>query len=174
MYQLSEYFFTATDAKELITSTIRLVRDFTQRDWKGIGIIVVITFILGIFTELTLGYIFFWCFLFAIFYWNWDSRVSIFLGLMGLVVIPILLFLTNINLLLLGDIWAENIAVWVYFFLCIGVIKQIYEFKVPPRPLPAWEDIPIARHFVRARVGARARKVEVKEWKLKPKPKRKK
>ena len=85
--------------------------------------------------------IFFWLFFVSLFYWKIDSRVSIGLALAGLVLIMILLALSdagiapswrwgdNITTMHL-DALAEKVAVWVYFFLVIGVVKQIWEFKV--------------------------------------------
>ena len=75
-----------------------------------------------------------------IFYWKIDSRVSIGFALGGLVAIMILLALSgggiapswrwgdNITTLHF-DALAEVVAVWVYFFLVIGVVKQIWEYK---------------------------------------------
>jgi len=42
----------------------------------------------------------------------------------------VLLSLFNYRILLMGDIWAERVAVWAFYFLSIGVMKQIVEFRV--------------------------------------------
>lgn len=65
---------------------------------------------------------FFWAFTVALFWWRLDSRISIGFALVGLITIPILLTFEY-------EQWAEQVAVWVYFFLVIGVVKQIWEYK---------------------------------------------
>jgi len=63
------------------------------------------------------------------FYWNLDSRISIGGGLISLVFCPILLILKNDYGFMMGEIWAEQMAIWAYYFLVIGVTKQIWEFR---------------------------------------------
>jgi len=72
----------------------------------------------------------FWSFIIILFYKKWDSRISIGLALACLVTLPVLLSLFNYRILLMGDIWAERVAVWAFYFLSIGVMKQIVEFRV--------------------------------------------
>ena len=62
-------------------------------------------------------------------YWHLDSRVVIFLALICMITIPILLALANKNILFYGDAWAETVAVWAYYFLVIGVVRQIFEYR---------------------------------------------
>jgi len=111
-----------------------------KRDIIGVGLLV----ILGVAMHFGLHWhaegIFFWLFFASLFYWKIDSRVSIGLALAGLVLIMILLALSdagiapswrwgdNITTMHL-DALAEKVAVWVYFFLVIGVVKQIWEYK---------------------------------------------
>lgn len=71
----------------------------------------------------------FWAFTVVLFYKKWDSRISIGLALACLVTLPVLLSLFNYRILLVGDIWAERVAVWAFYFLSIGVVKQIWELK---------------------------------------------
>ena len=68
-------------------------------------------------------------FILAIIYWGMDSRVSIALALACLVIMPILLILFNKDILVNGEIWAEQAAVWAYYFLVIGVVRQIFEYQ---------------------------------------------
>lgn len=94
----------------------------------GVGLII---FVLGlfIFTGLTSIDIFFWTFFMSMFYWDIDSRVSIGGALVGLVLIMFLLLLNSWGWMSSGDVWAEKVAVGVYFFLVIGVVKQIWEYR---------------------------------------------
>lgn len=93
----------------------------------------VIIFLIFIFTMQFLGWeiesIFFLIFFFSLFYWNLDARISIALALLCLVACPILLFLSDSYILLQGEEWAEQAAIWTYFFLFFGVAKQIWDFR---------------------------------------------
>lgn len=112
----------------------------TRRDIVGIGLLVALT--IGMYFGMSWGYqgIFFWLFFVSLFYWRVDSRVSIGFALGGLVFIMLLLALSGVglaptvewggNIITMHlDAFAEKVAVWVYFFLVIGVVKQMYEYK---------------------------------------------
>ena len=71
--------------------------------------------------------LFFLVFIAVLFRWRVDSRVSIGAALLCLIAIPISLVLFQIHWWFAGEISAEKIAVWAYYFLAIGVTKQIYE-----------------------------------------------
>ncbi len=111
----------------------------TVRHWlpawvrHTLGACIVIGLVLGlfIFTSLTSIDIFFWVFSFSLFWWNIDGRVSIAFALAFLITIPILLALHQYADMSGTEAWAEVVAVWVYFFLAIGVMKQVWEM--------AWE-----------------------------------
>jgi len=66
-------------------------------------------------------------FFFSIFYWNLDSRIPIALALFCLTTCPILLYLSNRYIFLQGEEWAERAAVWAFFFLVMGVAKQVWD-----------------------------------------------
>lgn len=99
----------------------------------SLGACIVIGLVLGLFilTSLTSADIFFWVFFFSLFWWNIDGRVSIAFALAFLITIPILLALHQYASMAGSEAWAEVVAVWVYFFLAIGVMKQMWEM--------AWE-----------------------------------
>jgi len=94
------------------------------------GAIFLMILMLGlfIFTDLTSIDIFFWLFFIAMFWYRLDSRISIGGALVGLVVIMFLSAGQGFGWWQ-SDNLAEQIAVAVYFFLVIGVIKQIWEYK---------------------------------------------
>ncbi|PID52291.1 MAG: hypothetical protein CR972_02340 [Candidatus Moraniibacteriota bacterium] len=98
--------------------------------YNSIGGVVFFCVIIGlfVFTELTSIDIFFWTFFLSLFYWHIDSRVSIGGALACLLAIPVLLIAENNFGYINGGVWAEEVAVWAYFFLVIGVVKQIYEY----------------------------------------------
>jgi four helix bundle protein len=81
-----------------------------------------------IFTELTTIDIFFWLFFFGMFWYRLDSRISIGGALVGLVIIMLLSAGQGFGWWQ-ADNLMEQIAVGVYFFLVIGVVKQIWEYK---------------------------------------------
>ena len=66
-------------------------------------------------------------------YWRVDSSISIVLALVGFVCVPILLILYNKNILFQGEILSERVAVWAYYFLVIGIVKQIFEYLFESR-----------------------------------------
>jgi len=103
-----------------------------SQKYNIIGSILLIILVLGlfIFTKLTSIDIFFWAFFISMFYWHIDSRVSIGGALVGLVAVMILTILGNWKLFTNAQNWSETVAVWVYFFLVIGVVKQIWEYKI--------------------------------------------
>ncbi len=101
----------------------------SNRNWIGFFVSTGLLIGLLVFTELTIVDIFFWIFFFVMFWWQIDSRVSIGGALVCLVIIPFLLVLGNKEIFLKGEAWAEVVAVWAYFFLVIGVAKQIWEYK---------------------------------------------
>lgn len=99
-----------------------------KRKITGTVVIVLAMLAMFIFTNLTTVDIFFWLFFFAMFWFRLDSRISIAGALVGLVLI---MFLTAGQ----GFGWwqtdklSEQVAVGVYFFLVIGVVKQIWEYR---------------------------------------------
>lgn len=111
----------------------------TIRHWlpvgvrHALGVCIVVSMVCGLFiyTSLTSIDIFFWIFFFSMFWWNIDGRVSIGFALVFLITIPILLALHQYAGVAHSEAWAEMVAVWVYFFLAIGVMKQVWEM--------AWE-----------------------------------
>lgn len=71
--------------------------------------------------------LFFLAFLVVLFRWRLDSRVSIGAALACLVAIPVSLILFQIRWWPAGEAWAETFAVWAYYFLAMGVLRQIVE-----------------------------------------------
>ncbi len=93
----------------------------------GILFILFVIILLSITTNFTSVGIFFSAFIFSFFYWNIDGRFSIglaLLSLIGIVVLKILIIYTD---LVPSEKWPETVAVWAYFFLAIGILKQIWE-----------------------------------------------
>ncbi|MCK9378674.1 MAG: hypothetical protein M0P97_00835 [Candidatus Moranbacteria bacterium] len=133
MFKLKDYIFMPEDAGNFFRKLFLSVKNSTRRDKVGGAFFFIIALGLFYFANFTLEGIFFWLFFFVLVFWNLDSRISIGAALVGLVIIPILLALANRNILPVGEAWAEQVAVWVYFFLVIGVVKQIIEFKIENR-----------------------------------------
>jgi hypothetical protein len=122
----TDYLLTPKDVWHIVRDTFRRA---DERDW--IGVIIILFFIaarLSPLLNIALRESLFLIFLFVIFYWRVDSRVSVGLGLSCLVIIPLLLVLYNARYLFEGDLYAEEVAVWAYYFLAIGVVKQIGEY----------------------------------------------
>jgi hypothetical protein len=126
MARLSDYTFTPRDFGQLFVGLFRRLRHADLLDW--IGIVLLGAFTVGLHTYTALGYddIFFWVFAAWIFYFDLDARVSIGCALAGLITIPLLLFLGDLGYAF-GETGSEEVAVWVYFFLVIGVVKQVWD-----------------------------------------------
>ncbi len=126
MFKLKDYIFVPKDI-------VILGRKFWfwshYTDFLGILALLIYYVVLGRIFSLALEPLFFSGFILAIVYWDMDSRVAISLALLCLVIIPVLQILYNNNILFSGEIWSERIAVWAYYFLVIGVVKQIFELK---------------------------------------------
>ena len=106
-----------------------VLKNHSQK-YNVIGGILLFVLVLGlfIFTGLTTVDIFFWAFFLSVFYWHVDSRVSIGGALVGLVIIMLISAGQGFKWWQADDLM-EQIAVGVYFFLVIGVVKQIWEYR---------------------------------------------
>jgi hypothetical protein len=95
--------------------------------------------------------LFFWGFGFVTFYWRRDGRAAVGLGLLCLTTVPLLLALGQPGILIYGEAWAEQMAVWAYYFLIIGVGKQLVDLGVERfrarRAQPAAEEDPTLARF---------------------------
>lgn len=104
-------------------------RPLTPKHLTGSALIAAIIAGLIMWTDLRADEIFFWVFAVWIVWWDRDARISIGAALAGLVAIPILLALEARDIAVWDDGAAETVAVWVYFFLVIGVGKQIWDMR---------------------------------------------
>ncbi|HWQ59731.1 MAG TPA: hypothetical protein VN420_01125 [Candidatus Fimivivens sp.] len=130
MPRLSEYLFTPKDVWTGFRMLVSVVKKSTARDVVG----VIVTIVLMVVLFRNLAYfsegVFFWPFFFVMLYWDLDSRISIGAALAGLVAIMIVSIFANADVAFVKS-WPEAIAVWVYFFLVIGVVKQIWDMRKP-------------------------------------------
>jgi len=125
MINIKDYILVPKDVGVL---AIRFWRRLNYTDWLGVVGIVLYVLVVGWMYGMPGEPLFFIGFILAMIYWQIDSRVSIALALVCLVCIPMLLVLFNKNMLFSGEIWAEQVAVWAYYFLVIGVVRQICEY----------------------------------------------
>ncbi len=139
MPHLSEYAFTPRDIGHVVGWFFRRIRTARFWDWVGIALLLALGIALRTYTELGLDDIFFWVFTAWIFYFNLDARISIGCALAGLFTIPLLLFLAEKGFAF-GEMGAEEVAVWVYFFLVIGVVKQVIDMIRDGRSQPSESD----------------------------------
>jgi hypothetical protein len=127
MSLLEEYVFGVKDAKALFRFCKKRLQKANKNDFTKAGTVsVAIGLMIGV---LGFGFtgIFFWTLFLTHALWKLDSRTPIVFALIGLVIIPCLLALHQHNFLITGDLMAEAVAVWVYFFLVTGVSLQIIE-----------------------------------------------
>ena len=108
---------------------LRATNKVNVRNIFGISLLAAAVWLLSFVLHFSAEGVIFWFFALTLFYWKLDSRISIGLALVGLVLIPILLALGNKLILPSGEELAEKVAVWVYYFLVIGIAKQIWEYR---------------------------------------------
>ncbi len=98
------------------------------RKKTGWVFVALFTVLLFIFTDMISYDILFLSFFISMFWFDLDSRISIGGALLFLILIMIILLFGQIFAFSKSESLAELFAIWVYYFLAIGVIKQIFEF----------------------------------------------
>jgi hypothetical protein len=93
---------------------------------KGVFLLLMIGMLYAA-TNLTSIEIFFVSLLISVFMWRLDARIPLFGAFVFLICIPILIVLNESGVWRGAEVWAESVAVWVYYFLSIGVAKRVYE-----------------------------------------------
>lgn len=102
------------------------------KHWLGVSFILALVLYLFIATGLSSVDIFFITFIFSTFFWNIDGRISIGLALLCLIAIMALTVLASYAGAESAKGWSETVAVWTYYFLVTGVLKQMWEhFREP-------------------------------------------
>ena len=126
MFKTKDYILTPVD---LYRGILHLVKKTGPKDIIGLAVLAGLFIFFRNYLEWQTDSSLFMLFWIALFYWKLDSRISIVGALISLVFCPIFLILENNYGFLMGEIWAEQSAVWAYYFLVIGVTKQIWEFR---------------------------------------------
>ena len=121
--KFTDYIITPKDIKELLGEL--KPRDF----WAGV-IFLLFVAIVPLLSQLSYEGAFFLVFLFAMFYWRVDSSVPIGLGIVCLILVPVFMYGIQNIFLEFGMVGAKELAIWAFYFLSIGVIRQIGEFAV--------------------------------------------
>ncbi len=123
-FRLSDVIITPRDIWALVR---HLFSRRGQRDLFGLILLLVWTAELGYGLHASPEVVFFWGFVLVLVYWRQDGRFALACALACLVMTPVFLELGQGGWLLYGKKWAEQTAVWTYYFLCIGVGKQIFD-----------------------------------------------
>jgi len=126
-FKISDYFFTLSDAGAGIMFVVHKVRNLKYRDWFGILMLAIIFTYFYIGFNISADAIFFVSFIFILLVWRIDSRVSIYCALFGLVLIILTQALQSYIVWLDATAISEQLAIYVFYFLAIGVIVQIIE-----------------------------------------------
>jgi len=96
---------------------------------KKRGVVLLIAFVLiWIFLGLNAGLL--WLLFLAFALYDWDNRIIGVMALISLATCPLLLALKQ-------DAYAEQMAVYAYFFLVMVVVLQIIEYKRHPEVFEA-------------------------------------
>lgn len=120
---VGRYFFLPTDFILLLWRALK----FAVRNWWRVAIVATVAIVGWYGLGAGLEGMVFLGFLAAMFAWNLDGRVSIGAGLACLVLIVVMQALIQSGVLLLFETSTETVAVWAYYFLCIGVAKQLVD-----------------------------------------------
>lgn len=119
-FRATDFLITPSDG----IAVLRYFRDLSLSGWVRMFVLTLSTFIAYHFgvslTNTVFLFILLWVFLF-----NVDARAPIKAALVCLVLIIVLLLLGKYVESIDADAWSESIAVWVYYFLAIGVLKQV-------------------------------------------------
>jgi hypothetical protein len=122
---LSDYLFTP---KDFYYGLKALPKILSLWDVLGIVILAFIFEMWALFINVSVQGMFFIFFAVILFHWHVDSRFSISLALGSLISVVLLLVLDRFGFAYgLGQQAAEQVAIWAFYFLAIGVIKQIWE-----------------------------------------------
>lgn len=151
VFRISDYLITPQD----ILRGIRfLYARATLYDFLGIMLLSLTGITLIHATTLSGEAIFIILFVASMLFWRVDSRLPLTLGILCLATIPALLFMFHKNILLTGEYRAEQLAIWAYYFLVIGVLLQLLPFTnkkkskitntplIAPLALPHQKSIP--------------------------------
>lgn len=127
MARLSDYIFTIGDIVRSLNRGFSVIAQASMRDYIGVALVIGAGIGLRVLFEFSYEAIFFWLFAASLFYWKLDSRIAISGTLICLVLIPLMLVLFNTGILSAGEEWAEQAAIWAFYFLIIGVSKLFVE-----------------------------------------------
>jgi hypothetical protein len=124
-FKATDYLITPKD----IWGLGNYLLDLTGKQWLYLCLIGAIVFFAHHYdvgaTNLVFLGILLWVFLFDV-----DARVPLKGALVSLLLIIVLVIAGKYSPYIDGDAWSEQVAVWVYFFLSIGVIKQVKDHFV--------------------------------------------
>ncbi|MBU3978222.1 hypothetical protein KJ980_02025 [Patescibacteria group bacterium] len=126
-FKFTDYILTP---KDLLSGFLRLVKKATLKENAGMIALLVSFFLLTHFyLQWQIDSCLFLIFFFALILWDLDSRISFAFALVCLIFCPFLLAFENNFIYLDLKNWAEQFAVWAYYFLVIGVVKSLIEYK---------------------------------------------
>ena len=89
--------------------------------------LLALALLLLLFTSLSSVEIFFGLFVICVFWFDLDSRLAIGGALLGLALIPSLTLIEHATEPGSLFAWRQAVAVWTYYFLAIGVSKQLWD-----------------------------------------------
>lgn len=128
--KLTEYLITVKDVQTVLKKTANA---FSLQNLIRMICLVALASIVYIFTGVGLEATIFFSLLCLLLFWRLDGRISIGLGLLCLILIMVCIGLFRLNLFVYGEIWSEQLAVWAFYFLSIGVITQVVELMRNPQ-----------------------------------------
>jgi hypothetical protein len=135
---VGRYFFLPTDFLVLVWRGMK----FAFRNWWRVAIVASVAIVGHYAFGAGVEGIAFLGFLAVLFAWDVDGRVSIGAGLSCLVLIVVMQALIQSGVLLLFETSTETVAVWAYYFLVIGVAKQLVDLVREGRAVHRKENPP--------------------------------
>jgi hypothetical protein len=120
-FKATDYVITPADLFRAIRALFRL----SWRDWVRILVVGAILALLWKMYGVDLSDLAFIGLFLSVFAWNLDARIPIGGALAGLVLIMAIMLVGPHTEYVNETTWPEVVAVWVYYFLVIGVLKQV-------------------------------------------------
>lgn len=124
-----DYLITPSDVLRWARNFLIAVFSLGRTDWLKVLLIVIGYYLSLRFGDATLETRIFLVLALATWFFRWDARVPIGGALFGLILIPLTMILGKYSIYIDGEGLSERIAVWVYYLLVIGVVRQMMEIR---------------------------------------------
>jgi hypothetical protein len=130
---ITNYLFTPSDVRDAFHY---LVTHITRRDATRILIVIVACAAMQFLGHSDPESIIFALILLSTYLWRWDARLPLGAGIACLIGIFFLQLGYQTLIVPQGNDWSERVAVWAFYFLAIGVLKQTVDLIIESHRQP--------------------------------------